>query len=386
MLLPDEWIEDSIETYIYQRTTKSQVIYWIVLLFVMVTLVALPFIYVDISVQGNGMVRPIAEKSEINAVLTEQVDSIYVREGQQIHKGELILRFRTGQSDHRIGYQKSRLSDCEKQLADLELLSIGKSPSTFSSMLRKQESIYYDQRKHKLEIALAQAKKNYKRNQVLFEKQVISEEEYDRSLFDYQDRKDELQTLIESQLKVWQSDLSEYRRSYDEIKMALQQEVKSRAFYLVRSPVNGTVDQFSGIYSGSNVQAGQLLAVISPDSTLYLETYVEPRNIGLISIGMPINAQIESFNYAEWGTIPGRVKEISSDFQIDHRGRMVFKVKCEIKRYFLQLKNGRIGRLRKGMTANVHFMVTRRSLFDLLYQTMDDWVNPKQYNDEAKVM
>lgn len=332
------------------------------------------------------MVRPIAEKSEINAVLTEQVDSVYVREGQQIHKGELILRFRTGQSDHRIGYQKSRLSDCEKQLADLELLSIGKSPSTFSSMLRKQESIYYDQRKHKLEIALAQAKKNYKRNQVLFEKQVISEEEYDRSLFDYQDRKDELQTLIESQLNVWQSDLSEYRRSYDEIKMALQQEVKSRAFYLVRSPVNGTVDQFSGIYSGSNVQAGQLLAVISPDSTLYLETYVEPRNIGLISIGMPINAQIESFNYAEWGTIPGRVKEISSDFQIDHRGRMVFKVKCEIKRYFLQLKNGRIGRLRKGMTANVHFMVTRRSLFDLLYQTMDNWVNPKQYNDEAKVM
>lgn len=101
---------------------------------------------------------------------------------------------------------------------------------------------------------------------------------------------------------------------------------------------------------------------------------------------MPINAQIESFNYAEWGTIPGRVKEISSDFQIDHRGRMVFKVKCEIKRHFLQLKNGRIGRLRKGMTANVHFMVTRRSLFDLLYQTMDDWANPKQYRDEVKVM
>ena len=31
MLLPNEWIENSIETYIYQHTTKSQVIYWVVL-------------------------------------------------------------------------------------------------------------------------------------------------------------------------------------------------------------------------------------------------------------------------------------------------------------------------------------------------------------------
>lgn len=31
MILPEEWIENSIETYIYQRTTKSQIIYWVVL-------------------------------------------------------------------------------------------------------------------------------------------------------------------------------------------------------------------------------------------------------------------------------------------------------------------------------------------------------------------
>lgn len=30
------------------------------------------------------------------------------------------------------------------------------------------------------------------------------------------------------------------------------------------------------------------------------------------------------------------------------------------------------------MTAIIHFMVTRRSLFDLLYQSMDAWVNPTQ--------
>lgn len=54
MLLPNEWIENSIETYIYQHTTKSQIIYWVVLAAVAAAIIALPFIYVDISVQGSG--------------------------------------------------------------------------------------------------------------------------------------------------------------------------------------------------------------------------------------------------------------------------------------------------------------------------------------------
>ena len=65
MLLPNEWIENSIETYIYQHTTKSQIIYWVVLAAVTAAMIALPFIYVDISVQGSGVVRPVTEKTEI---------------------------------------------------------------------------------------------------------------------------------------------------------------------------------------------------------------------------------------------------------------------------------------------------------------------------------
>ena len=55
-----------------------------------------------------------------------------------------------------------------------------------------------------------------------------------------------------------------------------------------------------------------------------------------------------------------------------------------MERDYLQLKDGRIGRLKKGMTVSAHFMVTRRSLFALLYQKMDSWVNPRQYINENK--
>ena len=364
MLLPNEWIENSIETYIYQHTTKSQVIYWVVLLAVTVTLVALPFIYVDISVQGSGVVRPVAEKAEITSSITEIVDSVFVKEGDQVNKGDVILRFRTNNSDYKINYQ---------------------TPERFSSPVRQQEYAYFIRKKQELETALAQAEKEYTRNRTLFEKKVISEEEYDSYYFKLKSQQNELASLVQSQLSTWQADQNTYRNIYNEMNSSLNQEIKDKDMYIVRSPVDGTVDQFSGVYCGSSIQAGQSLAVISPDSTLCLEVYVTPRNIGFMSVGMPVNVQVESFNYNEWGTIPGRVKDISSDFLTDSQGNSFYKVKCEMERDYLRLKNGRVGRLKKGMTVNAYFMVTRRSLFDLLYQKMDGWVNPKQYENETRI-
>ena len=385
MLLPNEWIENSIETYIYQHTTKSQIIYWIVLFAVTVTLVALPFIYVDISVQGSGVVRPVAEKAEITSSITEIVDSVFVKEGEQVNKGDVILRFRTNSSDYKINYQTSRLNDYSAQLADLAYLAEGDCPKFFSSPVRQQEYAYFIRKKQELETELAQAEKEYLRNKTLFEKKVISEEEYDSYYFKYKSQQNELASLVQSQISTWQADQNTYRNTYNEMSTNLKQEIKDKDMYIVRSPVDGTVDQFSGVYRGSSIQAGQSLAVISPDSTLCIEVYVTPRNIGFMNIGMPVNVQVESFNYNEWGTIPGRVKDISSDFLTDSQGNSFYKVKCEMERDFLQLKNGRIGKLKKGMTVNAHFMVTRRSLFDLLYQKMDGWVNPKQYENETMV-
>lgn len=382
MLLPNEWIENSIETYIYQHTTKSQIIYWVVLAAITVTCIALPFIYVDISVQGSGIVRPVAEKAEISSSITEMVDSVYVREGQQVNKGDVILRFRTNNSDYKINYQSSRLNDCEAHLADLSFLAKGDCPSHFKSPVRRQEYTYFTRKKTELETTLAQAEKEYNRNKVLFDKKVISEEEYDKYYFQWQSQQNELASLVQSQLSTWQTDLNSYRNSFNEMSSSLKQEVKDKDMYIVRSPVDGTVDQFSGMYRGSSIQAGQALAVISPDSTLCLEVYVTPRNIGFMSVGMPVNVQVESFNYNEWGTIPGKVKDISSDFLTDNQGNSFYKVKCEMERDYLKLKSGRVGKLKKGMTVSAHFMVTRRSLFDLLYQKVDDWANPRQYESK----
>jgi membrane fusion protein, peptide pheromone/bacteriocin exporter len=54
----------------------------------------------------------------------------------------------------------------------------------------------------------------------------------------------------------------------------------------------------------------------------------------------------------------------------------MFNVRCTLNQSHLQLQNGVKGEIRKGMTFQARFIVARRSLFQLLYDKADDWLNP----------
>jgi len=379
-IIPSELINDSIDSYIGKYSTTSQKIYWIVLIAIVASLIALPFIYVNVSVQETGIIRPIAEKTEIRANISELVDSVFVKEGQSVNQGDTILVFRQSTPEYQIQYQQKRINDFQAHLSDLYTLAKGEKPQLFNSVTRQQEYAYYIQQKNECETTLAKTKKDLDRTQQLFDKKVVSEEEFEKSQYDYNNAKNALATLKDNQLSKWQSDLNAYTNSLEEMRMSMKQEIKSKDLYVVTSPVSGTLDQFRGIYKGSSIQSGSLLAIISPDSTLYAEVYVTPRNIGYIFLGMPVNIQVSSFNYNEWGTVQGKVTEISSDFLTDNSGNESFyKVKCNLEKCQLVRKNGVTGKLKKGMNVTSHFMITERSLFDLIYQKMDDWANPSQY-------
>jgi len=379
-LLPSELISNSIDAYIAKHPTKSQKIYWVVLATVVVAFVSLPIIYVDVSVQDAGIVRPATEKTEIKASITEFVDSVFIREGSKVNKGDTILTFRANVSNYKIQYHQSRLNDLKQHIHDLQSLSKGKKPDVFHSDTRRQEYLYFQKQQNEFDANLSQASKEYERNKSLFEKKVISEEEFDRYHFEFTKANNQLASLFDNQISKWQTDLNTYTNSYQEISSNLKLEEKERDLYVVTSPVSGTMEQFRGIYKGSNIHAGTSLAIISPDSTLFIEIYVSPRNIGYLETGMPVTIKVGSFNYNEWGTIDGKVTDISSDFFADNTsGATYYKVKCSMEKDFLTHKKGMKGNLKKGMTVSAHFMIARRSLFDLLYQKMDDWINPSLY-------
>ncbi len=75
------------------------------------------------------------------------------------------------------------------------------------------------------------------------------------------------------------------------------------------------------------------------------------------------------------GMASGKVIEVAHDIKIIDN-KPYFEVRCSLNNEYLQLKSGYKGLLKKGMTLRAHFIITERSLWQLIYDKVDDWMNP----------
>lgn len=373
-------IENSIESYLHTKTSPSHKIYIITVIALIISVIALPFIYIDISIQSSGTIRPKGEKTEIKASVSEFIDSVYVKEGQHVKEGDILLKLRSSNVGYQIDNQEKKLQEYANRISDLEILVKRRIPSPFKSPWYQQEYMSYRKKMDEAQITLDKANLDYNRNSVLYNKGVISAEEFEGYAHSLKQAKNILASTKESQYSSWQSALNSYKEQYIETETGLLQEGKNLDMYYIKSPIDGTLDMFTGIYSGGSVRTGETLAVISPDAQLYAEIHVSTRDIGNITVGMPVNIQVESFNYNEWGVIRGLVTDISSDFFQDNDVEYAYyKVRCSMEKNYLSLRNGRTGYLKKGMSIRANFIINKRSLFDLLYMKADEIFNPRQH-------
>jgi HlyD family secretion protein len=331
---------------------------------------------VDVSVQSSGIIRPITEKVEIKSSLNEMVECIYVHEGQVIKTGDTLLTINTITIDAKITNQEELKKDREDQIADLkQFICSPEKVADYRSPKRQQEQQLFIRQLDEIRLQIENANKKLSRNKKLFESGTIPEDEYENYVLEKNKSTGELRTLIENRISLSKADQNDLQNQLNEINATLRQLKRERSNYNVLTPINGTLDQFAGIYSGSMLVNGQSIAVISPDSTLLAECYVLPKDIGFLYVNMPVNIQVESFNYNQWGMIRGKILDISSDFILSNN-TAYYKVKCSLDHSYLELKSGKKGFLKKGMSILSRFMVTRRSLMQLLYQKFDDWANP----------
>ena len=144
---------------------------------------------------------------------------------------------------------------------------------------------------------------------------------------------------------------------------------------MVTAPITGILKDVKGITPGAFLVSGTIVAEISPDTDLVAECYLSPSDIGTMKKNNKVNFQIDAFNYNQWGLATGHIKEISKDVDLLDN-QPVFTVKCIVNQSYLTLSNGFQGELKKGMTFNARFLLTERTLFELLYDKADDWLNP----------
>lgn len=374
-LFPVEVIEHSTFTWLPRVQVRTQLIYTTVLLAVLVSLLALPFIKVDVSVKSGGIVRPITEKNELRSLIAGTIEEVMVTEGQHVVKGQLILRLQEDISNSKLLQNSFELKQRESYVNDLSRLASGGGGGGLQSALYQQQysrfvSALNEQQAtmRKLESDLDMYKKLYA-DKVIAEKELRDKQyEYDKSVAVYR-------SSVQQQRSAWQEELSRYRSESSRLQADAAQLEKQKEWNLIKAPVSGTLQQFSGRYTGGYVQVGELMGIISPDSNLVAECLVSPKDIGYLRPGMPVKFQVDAFNYNEWGVVEGTVQSVDNDFTLVDN-QPIFKVKCQFANTEVRTASGVKGKLKKGMTLQARFILTQRSLFQLLYDKTDDWMNP----------
>ena len=161
----------------------------------------------------------------------------------------------------------------------------------------------------------------------------------------------------------------------------LRQEVRkarTREKYVkLIAPVSGTVQQLAVHTVGDVLSTGQQAMVIVPKGTkLEVQANLLNKDKGFVKDGQDVRLKVETFNFTEYGVIPGKVLYISNDAinasQLPERQRLsskgntlVFPVQIALSRETITV-NGEDVRLSPGMSVMAEIKTGERRVIDFL--------------------
>lgn len=380
-------LDSSVELLLGELARPTRAIYVAALVLIIAGLAALPLVRVSVSVQADGVIRPTIEKQEARAPVAGAVARVLVREGQTVRPGEALVTIASPDLDERLALLHSQAAQQQTEIADLARLAAvrdftgGVPPLTTDQYRREYVAARTEAAAN--DVQGREARKNLQRTTELQAGRVASQQDVDDRQFQLEKTETEQARIHDSHVRDWETALAAERnalRGNDAERMQLEAQ---RRLYTVSAAAGGTIEQMRSVAPGAYVALNDLLVTLSPDSRMLAEVYVSPRDIGLIRPGTHVRLLLDAFNYREWGTIDGVVTEVSGDYIVTDQ-RPVFRVRCRLDGDHVALRNGYVGHVGKGMTFRARFVVADRSLWQLLYDTVDDWMNPVLQSSGAR--
>ncbi|MBC5837285.1 HlyD family secretion protein [Flavobacterium muglaense] len=364
------------ENLIAKNKTKSLSIYLVLVLAILVFLVLLPIIKIDISSQSRGMVRSTTDNVPLTSLVNGKVTFVNLKNNRVVQKGDTLIQITQENLNTEKATNQDLSRDLQDHVRDLSLVVLGKS-NNLKTPVVQQEWYSYASQLDELQSKIDQAKIGYDRNRKLYDKRIIAKAEFEKFSFDYTSATQALAGLEKSQRSQWQNKKRGLEEQLKNLNGTLQKINVEAKNYVVIAPVSGTIENFSGIQVGSFLNASQSIATISATDKLIVESTVSPNDIGLIRKNQKVKFQIDAFNYNQWGLLEGNVIDIDRNITIQGE-QAFFKVRCAMNTTEMHLQSGYKTNVSKGMTLTTRYIITRRSLYDLLFDKVDDWLNPKQ--------
>ncbi|AEM72106.1 secretion protein HlyD family protein [Allomuricauda ruestringensis DSM 13258] len=382
-IFPKEIIENTVQAYIPKNGVKSKAIYSLLLFFILSIICALPFIKVKVYTNAQGLVKPSKERIAITSLNSGKVLFSGIESNKYVDKGDVLLILENNVLNEQIALTKYDTKRLSEQIRDLQYLLSQKRIQSDSMLSAKYQKEYFQFLEISFEhrTRIKKLKVDYERNHKLLTRGVIAKAEFENIKLEYDLALNAYSQFKKQQFNTWESSLTALKNELEITQNKSSQYLESKKEHVVTAPVSGSLVNPMGIEKGSIITSGSILTEISPDTKLLAECYVSPLDIGLIDKSKSVNFQIDAFNYNQWGLATGKILEISEDIELINE-QPIFKMRCQINEEFLELKNGAKGTIKKGMTFNARFELTERTLYQLLYDKVDDWMNPTNQNSQ----
>jgi len=343
------------------------------------------FAHVDEVAIATGKIIPSGYVKVIQAEDKGVVKSIFVRDGQKVKKGEVLIELNPVMTEADLAMAKKQAGyyalEIDRLMAEQGETSFtpGMRPDVDEKDLAFQVRLYESRRAEyrakvesaqaaiqqadaNLAIAVVNKKKlteqyeiatdKEERSKSLVEQQAISYFNY----LDYHSKRLELEQNLAAQMSEiarLESAKAQSRQTlatviaerttnisekivedrkqavaYDEqLKKAAE---KDRYSHIV-APVDGIVTQLAVHTVGGIVTAAQSLMIIVPEeSTVEVEAWAANKDIGFITVGQHAEIKVETFSFQKFGTLDGEVISISPDAVEDKEKGRVYRVEMKL--------------------------------------------------------
>ncbi|NPE44888.1 HlyD family secretion protein [Sphingobacterium prati] len=355
---------------------RTNIIYLLLILAVVICLLLLPIIKVPISISAQGVVRPKMENTKILSLVNGRVtDNRIIGNNQHVKQGDTLLVVVSKDLENKLTLNQDLMIDYSRQINDLQLILNGKAKNLQGGQYQL-EYISMEQRMSEIQSQVTLARRELNRNNQLYKQGVVSQAELDKSQYSFEQLENQLLTIRKQQMAQWSAKLVELKQKTQ----SLSSEKKSIQIdgenYIVRAPISGTVVNFKGYQKGSQVVQGQDILEISPEDNLIAECLVPAKSIGYIKDGQLVKFQMDTYNYNQWGFVYGKVHDIDYNLIVDQQKGTFFKIRCVMEQKHLSSPNGNKVTIGKGNTFNARFYLLDRTLWQLLFDRADDLFNP----------
>lgn len=414
------------------ETPVSALPRWIGRLIILFLLTALCWSYfgkVEIVAVATGKILPSGRSKIIQPIETAIVKQSYVRNGQVVKKGDLLLELTTLGVESDLSKAKSalKLASLNQLRQEAILLAIQENTMpqlkdsnaqvTFNHedrLFKGEQQLAFSQyqtwiaEKQKLAAIIRQKETEKKTINIqiqkltamlkhekerrsdiygLYKKGHASKHEYfsqENRVIELENEKNiqqskiyELEAQLEQVHKEYQAFEQSFQRNVlDELRKANEQveqftlEVEKsqqrQTSSKIYAPVDGTVQQLQTYTIGGVVTTAQPLMTIVPQGEQFeIEAMLSNKDIGFVNEGQDVTIKVEAFPYTRYGYIKGKVKYLSFDAVQDEKLGLVFPVTILMDKSYLNIE-GRNVELIAGMVVSAEIKTGERRVIDYL--------------------